>query len=72
VLEASRWAVGEYANFRVFSERHPYGWDASGTIRVNALDLREGMVLYEWGRKTYTVPWRYFANGLVFTYDTKG
>ncbi len=71
VHEASRAPVGSYVTFRVFSERHPYGWDASGIVHRNELDRKGELILQEYGRKTYTIPWRYFVNELVFTFLTQ-
>jgi hypothetical protein len=56
---------------RVYSERRPYGWDAAGTVMFNTLDRKGTLVLREFHRKTYTIPWRYFVNGLVFTWEEK-
>lgn len=58
--------------FRVYSERHKYGWDAFGVVLYNSLDHGGAMVLTEFGRKTYTIPFRYFANRLVFIHDKNG
>lgn len=55
--------------FRVFSECHPYGWEARGLVFSNALTDKGTMVLHEYNRKTYTIPWRYFVNGLVYAYE---
>lgn len=79
--QATRFQQGEYVRLHVYSAHKPAlqafergYWEPTGVVLSNTInmDKREGSIIIGHRLKQWLVPWRYFANGLVYRMTEEG